>query len=107
MTVEQYAQIMSMASQVPALLVKYKSDGEEVAAFMDDFKDSLKGLTDEQYAALFEGILLIVLKGVKGVKNFKWYNTGSWDVTKEMRLACDNLARTMNFERYKKLRNLN
>lgn len=104
MTGIEYTQLIQMISDLPILVKRGGKDAEQVKAFLEDAKDAFDNAKlDEERVALFAGITLVVIKGYAGLKRFNLFN---WDPLKAFRLAADDLARTLNFVRYKALRNL-
>ena len=104
---DQLRQLADLIDQIPGLVKRFGKDGQQIEAFVNDAKAAINAAkTDEQKTLLFGSLTLVLLKGYKGVKEFKVYNPSTWDIFKEMRLECDNIARAANFEEYKKLRKL-
>jgi len=96
-----------LSNELPSLLKKLGADGKYVEAFVLDFQDAVKKIKKpEEVSVLFTALAVVILKAQEGVKDFKVYSPGSWDLFKKMRFCCDDIARASNFERYKKLRKL-
>lgn len=95
---------------------RFGKDGEQIDAFFLDLKDrllrapDLTSITSGTYVRDIEALLNIptalLLEALRGQRDFKIWSPSTWDVTKPMRLAADEYARTFGFERYKKLRSL-
>jgi len=107
MNEEVLAQLIRVINDVPILVARYGKDGQQMEAFVEDVKEAIKATeSEEEQVLLFSALTLILLKAVEGIRRFKIWNFGSWDIFKPMRLRCDELARLLDFKRYKALRNL-
>lgn len=104
---QQIAQLLQALADLPVLVKRFGKDGQQLEAFVEDAKKAVAAAkTDEERAALFGSLTLVVLLALRGVRDFKWFNPGSYDMFKPMRLKCDEVAKIANFVEYKKLRNL-
>ncbi len=101
LTAEQIAQLTKIVGDIPALVKKMGKDGEQIKAFWDDAQDALKEAKSDLEKTLTLGALMTVMLVAKDCTR-KW----SFDPFKPLRIKCDDVARLLNFERYKKLRNL-
>ncbi len=107
MNTDQLRELLTLVDEIPKLTKKFGKDGEYITAFFEDAKDAINvASTDEEKVALFNSLTLVVLKGIQGTKGFKLFNLFNFDPLKDMRLKCDDVARLLDFKRYKALRKL-
>jgi hypothetical protein len=98
---DQVLKLTELINGTPALLKRMGKDGAQVEAFWLDAKDKIDATKSEADKALIYGALMLVMLIAKDcTRKF------SFDPFKPLRLKCDEVARLLNFERYKKLRNL-
>ena len=72
-------------------------DGKQVQAFYDDWNDAFNASTLEERQALAAVGLFLASKLPRRF---------SWDPFKPMRIAADDVARQLDFKRYKALRGI-
>jgi hypothetical protein len=95
-----------MVDEIPGLVRKFGKDGEKVKAFVEDAREAIdKATTDEQKVALYGALMLVMLMAIEGLRGLKRFNIFA-DPFKPMRIKCDDVARIMDFKRYKALRNI-
>lgn len=100
LTEEQIKQIGKHVQDLPDLIKRMGKDGQQIEAFWQDANDLLKKAGPEEKLMVSNIMLKVMLVAKNCTRKF------SWDPFKPLRLECDQVARILNFERYKKLRNL-
>lgn len=106
LTTTQITELGTILTEIPSLITKAGKDGQQINAFYLDAKDALTaaGSSAADQDLIYSTLLLVVLTARNlSIKSFSLFN---WDPFKPTRLTCDQVAMTLNFVRYKKLRNL-
>jgi len=96
----QIKEITTLINDIPNLIKRMGKDGSQIQAFWEDSSDALKKATIEERVIISNALLLVMLVAKDCTRKF------SFDPFKPLRIKCDEVARALNFERYKKLRNL-
>lgn len=101
LSVDQLLELTNLNNEIPNLVKKLGKDGTQIEAFFLDAEDALKeSKTDEERVLIIQSLTLVLLT-IRDCAR-KW----SFDPFKPLRLKCDDIARVLDFKRYKKLRNL-
>ena len=97
----QILQLTTLINDVPNFVSRMGKDGKQIEAFWLDAQDAVKASkTDEEKTLIFSSLMLVMLVAKDCTRKF------SFDPFKPLRVKCDEVARILNFERYKKFRNL-
>lgn len=97
----QILELTNIINGIPDFVKRMGKDGQRVEAFFMDAKDLLgKVQTDEEKTLIYGALLMVTLVAKDCTRKF------SFDPFKRLRLKCDDIARLLDFPRYKKLRNL-
>ena len=96
--IDQTIKDITITPLEPALAKMNKKDAAQLRAFLEDVETYILVNPFER--------LIIGSKFVTQLFNELLSTRNIFDPTKNMRLKADEIARTYNFERYKKLRNL-
>lgn len=99
-TDEQVKKIGQHVQDIPDLIKRMGKDGQQIEAFWQDANDAYKSATAAEKIYISNILLKVMLVAKNCTRKF------SFDPFKPLRLECDEIARLLNFERYKKLRNL-
>lgn len=101
----QLEQLNVIFKDIPALTARFGKDAKQMEAFVQDAKDAAFH-NPLMLGEMIDSLLIVYLKAMEGIRDFKWFLPGTWDTFKKARLQCDDIARIMDFKRYKALRNL-
>lgn len=97
----QILQVTNLINDIPDLIKRMGKDGKQIEAFWLDAQDTLKQTkTDEERALIYSTLMLVMLVAKDCTRKF------SFDPFKPLRFKCDEVARILKFERYKKMRGL-
>jgi hypothetical protein len=98
---DQVNKINDLVKGIPDLRKRLGKDGEQIEAFYEDAKEALLNASgDTERELVLSSLVLVALKARECTRTF------SFDPLKPFRLLCDDVARTLNFKRYKALRKL-
>jgi hypothetical protein len=98
---EQILKLNALIADVPNFVKRMGKDGQQIEAFWLDAQDAVKASkTDEERVLIFSSLMLVMLVAKNCTRKF------SFDPFKPLRFKCDEIAKVLNFERYKRFRNL-
>lgn len=92
--------LQTILDDLPKMVKRMGKDGAQVEAFWQDAQDAIKKAKEEDKQLIYGALLLVLLTAKDCTRKF------SFDPFKPLRFKCDDIARLLNFERYKKMRNL-
>lgn len=97
--INQLNELGNISNGLEGMFKTLGNDGKQIEAFWNDFIDCFKSAKNQEQRELILGVMGMLLIKARSVKL-------SLDPFKPVRIQCDDIARLLNFERYKKLRNL-